>query len=323
MKSRLIFAVILAAIVAPFGAGAQPAPAFPSRTIHVITPVTPGGSPDVLARLLAEELQKKWGQPLVVENKPGVSGNLGAGYVARSAPDGYTWLVAPNNVMVMNPHLIKTSQPAKDLAPVAMVVKTPFVLVVNSSVPAKSVKELIALAKARPGELNFGSPGSGQPQHIAGELFNSLAGTKMVHVPYRGAMPAVADLLAGRIQVWFGAVNTLLPHIQAGTIRVLGSLGSKRYASFPDIPTVAESGLPGFDVDIWVAAMVPEGVPSDIVAKIQSGLSDVMSRPQVRERLAQQGLEAVTGTTDELRKLIEVDYARYGKLIQEMGIQAE
>jgi tripartite-type tricarboxylate transporter receptor subunit TctC len=307
----------------PAVALAQSAATFPSRVIHVVTPVTPGGSPDVLARVIAQKLQETWGQPLVVENRPGVGGNLGAEYVSKSAPDGYTWLLAPNNVMVMNPHLISASSPAKDLAPVAMVAQTPFVLVVHSSVPANSVKELIALAKAKPGTLNFGSPGSGQPQHLGGELFNALAGTDIVHVPYRGAVPAVTDLLAGRIQVWFGSVNTLLPHIKAGKLRVLGALSSKRYRSFPDIPTVAESGVPGFDLDVWLAAMVPAGVPADIVAKIRSGLVTVLSQPDVRERLAQQGLEAAPSTTAELRALIQADYARYGKLVRDAGIKAE
>lgn len=323
MKTRLISTFAFLAALLPIAAGAQSPDTYPARMVHVVTPVTPGGSPDVLARTIAQELQEMWGQPFVVENRPGVGGNLGAEYVSKSAPDGYTLLVAPNNVMVMNPHLIKTSSPAKDLAPIAMVGKTPFVLVVHSSVAANSVKELIALDKEKPGALNFGSPGTGQPQHLAGELFNAMTGTKMTHVPYRGAVPAVTDLLAGRIQVWFGAVNTLLPHIKAGKIKVLGALSSERYRTFPDIPTVAESGVPGFDVDVWLAAMAPAGVPANIVARIQTGLSTVLSRPSVRERLAQQGLEAATGTTEELRKLIAADYARYGKLVQEAGIQAE
>jgi len=305
-------------------AAAQSAASFPSRTIRFVVPLTPGGSPDVMARVIAQQLQEVWNQPIVVENRPGSGGNIGAEAVIKSAPDGYTWLLAPHNVMVANPYLMKTAwDPLKDLAPVTMVAKVPFVLVVHPSIPAHSVKELIAYAKANPGKLNYGSSGTGQPQHLAGELFNSMAGVKMIHVPYKGAVPAVTDLLAGRIQVWFGAINTLLPHIKAGTLRVLGAVPAKRYASFPDIPTIAESGLPGYDMDVWLSVMVPTGVPADIVAKMHDGIVKALALPEVRAKLAQQGIEAATDTPQELATLIREDHARYGKIIHDAGITAE
>jgi tripartite-type tricarboxylate transporter receptor subunit TctC len=305
-------------------AAAQSAASFPSKTIRFIVPLTPGGSPDVMARTIGQRLQDVWGQPIVVENRPGGGGNIGAEAVIKSPADGYTWLLAPHNVMVTNPYFTKTPwDPLKDLAPVSVVAKVPFMLVVHPSVQANSVKELIALAKANPGKLNYGSSGTGQPQHLGGELFNSLAGTQIVHVPYKGAVPAVTDLLAGRIQVWIGAINTLLPHIKAGSLRVLGAVPSKRYASFPDIPTIAEAGLPGYDMDVWLATMVPTGVPADIIAKIQAEIAKTLAQPEIREKLAQQGIEASSSTTAELATLIREDYARYGKLIKDAGIKAD
>ncbi len=324
MVTSILRALLALLLLLAVPAWAQTAAGFPSKPIRFIVPLTPGGSPDVMARTIAQRLQEVWGQPVVVENRPGGGGNIGAEAVAKSAPDGYTWLLAPHNVMVTNPYFSKTAwDPLKDLAPVTVVAKVPFMLVVHPSVQANSVQELIALAKAKPGSLNYGSSGTGQPQHLGGELLNSLAGTHMVHVPYKGAVPAVTDLLAGRIQVWIGAINTLLPHIKAGTLRVLGAVPSKRYASFPDIPTIAESGVPGYDMDVWLATMVPAGVPADIVAKIQADIAKTLALPGIREKLAQQGIEAASSTPAELAVLIREDYARYGKLIKDAGIKGE
>jgi len=326
MNARIasVFTLLVALISAAGPATAQTAASFPSRSIRFVVPLTPGGSPDVMARTIAQRLQDVWGQPIVVENRPGGGGNIGAEAVIKSPADGYTWLLAPHNVMVTNSYFTKTSwDPLKDLAPVTVVAKVPFMLVVHPSVDANSVKELIALAKAKPASLNYGSSGTGQPQHLGGELFNSLAGTQIIHVPYKGAVPAVTDLLAGRIQVWIGAINTLLPHIKAGKLRVLGAVPSKRYASFPDIPTIAEAGLPGYDMDVWLATMVPTGVPADIIAKIQSEIAKALALPDIKERLAHQGIEATSSTTAELATLIREDYARYGKLIKDAGIKGE
>ncbi len=317
--------ITLAALWTAAGpAAAQSAATFPSRAIKFIVPLTPGGSPDVMARTIGQRLQEVWGQPIVVENRPGGSMNIAAELVVKSPADGYTWLLAPHNLMVSNPYLIKMPlDPHKDLAPVTIVAKVPFVLVVHPSVAATSVRELVALAKANPGKLNYGSSGTGQPQHLAMELFNSLTGTQIVHIPYKGAVPAVTDLLAGRIQVWIGAINTLLPHVKAGTLRVLGAVPSKRYVSFPDIPTIAEAGVPGYDMDVWLALMVPAGVPSDIIAKIQAETARALALPDVRAKLDQQGIEAATNTSQELATLIREDSARYARIIREAGIKGE
>lgn len=326
MTKRMLraLALLIALFAVPGIAAAQSAAGFPSRAVKFIVPLTPGGSPDVMARTIAQRLQETWGQPIVVENRPGGSMNIAAEIVVKSPADGYTWLLAPHNLMVSNPYLVKMPlDPLKDLAPVTLVAKVPFVLVVHPSVAANSVKELIALAKANPGKLNYGSSGTGQPQHLAMELFNSLAGTQIVHIPYKGAVPAVTDLLAGRIQVWIGSVNTLLPHIKAGSLRVLGAVPSKRYVSFPDIPTIAESGVPGYDMDVWLALMVPTGVPTDIIAKIQAETAKALAVPEIRAKLDQQGIEAATNTPQELAVLIREDNARYAKLIKDAGIKGE
>src|ERR1700752_2567482 len=239
---------------------------FPERAIRIIVPLTPGGSPDTIARSIAAGLQSVWPQPVVVENRPGGSQNIGADVVAKSPPDGYTWLLAPDNVFSVNPYLTKPPfDPLTDLAPVTQVARIAFLLVVPQSLPVNSVPELIAYAKTHPGELNHGSSGNGSPQHLGAVLFQSLTGTKMNHVPYKGAAPAVADLLPGRIQVWLGAANTLLPHIKDGKVKLLGSTAPRRFASLPDTPPIAEAGVPGYALDPWLGLFVPARTPQDIV----------------------------------------------------------
>src|SRR5688572_26662595 len=233
------------------------AQSFPERPVRIIVPLTPGGSPDTIARAIAQGLQGVWTKPAVIDNRTSGSQNIGSDLVAKSAPDGYTWLLAPDNVFSVNPHLGKQPfDPLNDLIPVTQVARIQFLLVVNPDVPAKSVQELIALAKAKPGELNFGSSGNGSPQHLGATMFQVLTGTKMNHVPYKGAAPAVADLLPGRIQVWIGAANTLLPHIKDGRLRLLG-----------DTPTIAQT-VPGYSLDPWLGLFVPAKTPQDVVMKI-------------------------------------------------------
>src|SRR5437762_11603831 len=234
------------------------AQAFPDRALKIIVPLPPGGSPDTIARTLAQYLQEAWKQPVVVENRTGGSQNIGAEAVAKSAADGYTWLLAPDNVFVINPYIAKATSfdPLTDLVPVTEVARIYFLLVVPSSSAANSVRELIAYAKAHPGELNFGSSGSGSPQRLSAELFQLMAGIKMNHVPYKGAAPAVADLLAGRIQMWIGAANSLLPHIREGRLKLLGSTAPQRSVNLPDTPAIGET-LPGFAVDTWLGIFMP------------------------------------------------------------------
>jgi tripartite-type tricarboxylate transporter receptor subunit TctC len=297
---------------------------FPERPVRLIVALPPGGSPDLIARTIAQGLQGVWPHPVVVENRPGASQNIASELVANSPPDGYTWLDAPDNVFAVNPHLGKQSfDPLVDLAPVTLLARIQFLLVVHPSVPANSVSELIAYAKAKPGELNFGSSGTGSPQFLGGTLLTQLSGTKMNHVPYKGAAPAVADLLAGRIQVWIGAANSLLPHIRAGKLRVLGTAASQRFDQLPDVPTVAEAGVPGFALYPWIGLFVPGKTPPEVIAKINAETSRILALPDVRARLVPQGIDLATGSPADLAKLIREDHARWGKVIRDAGVKAE
>jgi len=297
---------------------------FPDRPVKIIVPLPPGGSPDTIARTLATHVQTAWGQPFVVENRTGGSQNIGADAVAKSPPDGYTWLLAPDNVFVINPYIAKATSfdPLSDLAPVTEVARIHFLLAVPSSLPVNSVRELIAYAKAHPGELNFGSSGNGSPQRLMTELFQLTAGIKMNHVPYKGAAPAVADLMAGRIQVWIGAPNSLLPHVKEGRLKGLGTTAAERLAYISDIPSIAET-LPGYAADTWLGVFVAAKTPGDIVKKINTEIARVLGNPEVKAKLEPQGIELVTNSPAELAKLIHADYAKWGKVIKEANIRGE
>ena len=296
---------------------------FPERPVRLVVPLPPGGSPDTIARTLAQGVQGVWTQPIVVENRTGGSQNIGSDVVAKSAPDGYTWLLAPDNVFVTNPYLAKGPfDPHHDLAPVTLLARIQFLLVVHPSVPAKSVQELVAYAKAHPGELNFGSSGTGSPQHLGGLLLQQLAGIKMNHVPYKGAAPAVADLLAGRIQVWIGAANSLLPHIRDGKLKLLGSTASARFANLGNTPAIAET-LPGFNVDPWLGIFMPAKVPADLLKKVNGEIARVLALPEVKAKLAPQGIELVTQPADEFARFVKLDHEKWGKVIKEAGIRGE
>jgi tripartite-type tricarboxylate transporter receptor subunit TctC len=314
----------LAAGVLALSASFAAAQGFPDRPVRLIVALPPGGSPDLIARTIAQGVQGVWPHPVVVENRPGASQNIASELVANSPPDGYTWLDAPDNVFVVNPHLGKQSfDPLADLAPVTLLARIQFLLVVHPSVPANSVPELIAYAKSRPGELNFGSSGAGSPQFLGGTLLTQLSGTKMNHVPYKGAAPAVADLLAGRIQVWIGAANSLLPHIRAGKLRVLGTAAPQRFDQLSDVPTVAEAGVPGFALYPWIGLFVPAKTPREVIAKVNAEVSRILALPDVRARLVPQGIDLSTGSPEALAKLIREDHARWGKVIRDAGVKAE
>ena len=311
----------LALALAPLFAWAQ---GFPERAVRIIVPLTPGGSPDTIARAIAQGLQGVWPQPVVVENRPGGSQNIGADLVAKSPPDGYTWLLAPDNVFSVNPYLTRPPfDPLADLAPVTQVARIAFLLVVPSTLPVGSVQELVSYARAHPGELNHGSSGNGSPQHLGAVMFQSLTGTKMNHVPYKGAAPAVADLLPGRIQVWIGAANTLLPHIKDGKLKLLGSTAPQRFASLPDTPTIAEAGVPGYALDPWLGLFVPAKVPPDIVTRINAEVVKILGGPELRARLSAQGIELVTNSPAEFARFIHEDNAKWGKIIKDAGIKGD
>jgi len=314
---------LLAGFVALFSALAS-AQGFPERPVRIIVPLPPGGSPDTIARTLAQGLQGVWSQPVVVENRTGGSQNIGADAVAKSAPDGHTWLLAPDNVFSVNAHIAKQPfDPFVDLAPVTLLARIQFLLVVHPDVPAKSVRELIAHAKAKPGQLNYGSSGIGSPQFLGGTLLQQMSGTKMNHVPYKGAAPAVADLLAGRIQIWVGAANSLLPHIRADKLRVLGTTAGQRFSVLPDTPTIAEAGLPGYALYPWLGMFVPAKTPPEIVARINAEIGRILNSAEVKAKLVPQGMDIATGSPEELARVIREDDARWGKVIRDAGIKPE
>ena len=312
------------ALLAAVFASASIAQTFPDRPVKIIVPLPPGGSPDTIARTLAQNLQDTWKQPMVVENRTGGSQNIGADAVAKSAPDGYTWLLAPDNVFVTNPYIAKatTFDPLTDLQPVTEVARIQFLLVVPSSLPVNSVQELIAYAKARPNELNFGSSGNGSPQHLSSAMLQLLGGIKMNHVPYKGAAPAIQDLLPGRIQVWIGAANSLLPHIRDGKLKLLGSTAPQRFANLGNTPAIGET-LPGFAVDPWLGIFMPAKVPADVLKKVNAEIARVLGREDVKAKLAPQGIELVTQSPEEFTKFIRADYDKWGKVIRDAGIKGE
>ena len=296
---------------------------FPERPVRIIVPLTPGGSPDTIARAIAQGLQGVWSQPAVVENRTGGSQNIGSDLVAKSAPDGYTWLLAPDNVFSVNPYLGKQPfDPLVDLTPVTQVARIQFLLVVNPAVPANSVAELVAYARAKPGELNFGSSGNGSPQHLGSTMLQLLTGTKMNHVPYKGAAPAIADLLPGRIQVWIGAANTILPHVKDNKLRLLASSAAERFPNLGNVPTIGET-VPGYALDPWLGLFVPAKTPPDIVARIHGEVVKILNSPDLKARLGPQGIELTTNSPAEFAKFIREDNAKWGRIIKEAGIKGD
>lgn len=321
-KQNIPGVLVAAALLLP--AGVALAQDYPGRPVRFVVPLPPGGSPDLTARTIANGLSGVWPYQIVVDNRPGANHNLAAELVAKSAPDGYTWLLTTDNILTVNPHLGKTPfDPFRDFTFVMQLARFQFVLVVHPSVPVKSVQELVALAKSRPGVLNYGSSGNGSPQHLGTAMLMHIAGIQMTHVPYKGAAPAIVDLIPGRIQVWIGAANSLLPFIKDGRLRLLASAGSRRYPSLPDIQTVAEAGVPGFALDVSAGLTMPAGVAATIVAKVNADLTRVLNTPDVKARLAPQGIEVATTSPPEYARLIREDNARWGKIIRQAGIKAD
>src|SRR5437868_13820700 len=295
---KLLF---LLSFAVPLFAAAQ---GFPERPVRIIVPLPPGGSPDTLARTLAQALPAAWSQPVVVENRTGGSQNIGADLVAKSAPDGYTWLLAPDNVFSVNPYLSKQSfDPLADLAPVTQVARIQFLLVVHPSVQAKSVQELVAYAKAHPGELNYGSSGNGSPQHLGALLLERLSATQMNHVPYKGAAPVIADLVPGRIQLFIGAANQLLPHVREGRLRLLASSAAQRFATLGDVPAISET-VPGYALDPWLGLFMPAKTPPEIVGRVSTEVGKVLNGPDLKARLASQGIEVVTNAPSDFARFV-------------------
>ena len=316
---------LLCAAVLAVSATPALAQIYPSKPIKILVPFTPGGSNDVLARVVGQKLGDAWQQPVVVENRPGAAGHIGAEAAAKSAPDGYTLFVAPNDLLTIAPALYAKLpfDPVKDFAPVALLGALPIVLVVNASSPIMSVKELIAAGKAKPDSLSYASSGGGTPQHVSAEMFKLMTGTPMVHVPYKGTGPAMADLLGGQVQVLFSPINSAIPHIKSGKLRALAVASEQRISYLPEVPTMIEAGLPGYKNDIWIALLAPAGTPKDIVHKINREVNAILRQPDVRENLTAQGIEAVMATPAELGALIASDTPRWAKIIKESGLKLQ
>ncbi|MES2562841.1 MAG: tripartite tricarboxylate transporter substrate binding protein [Pseudomonadota bacterium] len=296
---------------------------YPTRAVRFITPFPPGGSLDPLTRMSAQKLSEKWGQPTVVENRPGGNSIIGTHAVAKAAPDGYTILVA-GTPHVINPSLFPTPYDAlKDFAPIATIARSRQILVVHPSLPVASLKELIALAKARPGELNYASSGTGNTNHLAGELLCALAGIRMQHIPYKGAGPAIIDLIGGRLHLSFHVTISVIPHIKSGRLKPLAISGETRAAALPQVPTMAEAGLPKFEMSGWTGMFSPAGTPKSIIDKISSDMAGVLALPDIVEKLGNEALEPFISNPEQFAALLRSDMARFAKLIKDANIKVE
>ncbi|OGA51740.1 MAG: hypothetical protein A3F74_21925 [Betaproteobacteria bacterium RIFCSPLOWO2_12_FULL_62_58] len=297
---------------------------YPNKSIRVIVPVAPGGGTDFIARLIGQKLSEAWGQPVIVDNRPGGAGNLGVEIAAKAAPDGYT-LVIPITSFPINPSLYSKLpfDTVRDFAPVTLVASAPLLLVVNPKTQANSVKDLIALAKVKPGELNYANSGSGTTAHLAGELFKRMAGVDIVSIAYKGGGPAVVDLMAGNVQIYFSTIPAALPQVKAGRLRALAVTSGKRVNEIRDIPTVSESGLPGFEVVAWFGMFAPGKTPQPIVKKLNGVVVGILGMPDVREKMSGQGLIPGGNTSEELGVFLKAEIAKWSKLIKEANIRIE
>jgi tripartite-type tricarboxylate transporter receptor subunit TctC len=318
-------AALLAVLVAAFPGGAAVAQAYPSKPVRLIVPFAAGGGNDAVARLVGKRLADSLGQPVLVDNRPGAGGVVGAELAAKSAPDGYTLFLGGVGSHAINPNLHRKLpyDPVRDFAPVALLAQAPLVLVVHPSVPARDIAEFIAYARANPGRLNFASNGNGSSSQLAAVMFDTMAGVDMVHVPYKGLSPALADLLSGQVQLMFSSVVAILPHIKAGKLRGLATTGAKRLASLPELPTIAESGLPGYEASSWYGILAPAGTPRDIVARLNAELGKALDQPEVRASLIAEGAEPAGGSPEAFAAHIRSEMERLGKLIRDANIRLE
>ena len=316
---RWWFAVI--ALVAAAAAHAQ----YPSKAIRFVVPFPPGGPLDIVARSIGQDLNRAFGQPVLVDNRPGAGGNIGADIVAKSPPDGHTILMGAVSTHAINVWLYKSLpyDPVKDFAPVTLVTSVPNVLVVHPSVPARNVRELISIAKARKGELNFASGSTGSAGHLAGELFRTMAGVDIVHIPYTGAAPAVTDLLAGHVTLMFDNLASGLPNIKAGRVRALAVTTLKRSPFLPELPTISESGLRGFDIGTWFGVFAPAGTPREVVTRLNAEISRVLQTPVMKERLATLGAEPMPNSPEAFAAFVKAEMAKYAQIVRASGAKVD
>ena len=316
-RHALCVAVLLSAV----SAGAQD---YPARPVRMVVPYAPGGPVDIVARITANKLSESLGQQFVVDNRAGAGGNIALEVVARSTPDGYTLLVGANGTNAINPSLYKNMpvDPGRDLAPISMVASSAMILVVHPSLPASNVKELIALARAKPGAVTCASSGSGSTAHLSGELFKSMARIDLLHVPYKGAAPALTDLVGGQVQSMITGVSSTLPYVKAGRLKALGVSSEKRQPLLPDVPSIAEQ-LPGYEVNTWYGVFAPAGAPRPLVDKLNRTLVQIFGTPDAQARLAAVGADAHTNTPDQFAQAIARERAKWAKIVKESGARAE
>ncbi len=318
---RIVSLIVALALAGPV-AGAQ-LERYPSKPIRIVVPFTPGGSNDLLGRIVAQKLNEAWGQPVIIDNRPGAGSTIGIELVVRAPPDGYTLLTTSGGIAI-NVSLYRLPfNPVTDLAPVALLAQMPYLLAVHPSLPARSTRDLISLAKAQPGKLVFSSSGAGTSSHLAMEMFKSLAKIDVLHVPYKGGGPAVNALAGGEVQMTFNVITGTLPHARAGRIRALAVSSAARVEIAPELPTVAESGLPGFEAIAWYNLFAPAGTPRGIVNRINAEVNRLLAQPEVRERLLALGVVPFTGTPQALGDYLKLEVVRWAKVIKDAGIKLE
>jgi len=304
---------------------AQTAAAYPDKSVRLVVPFAAGGALDVVARIVGQKLTETWGRQIVIDNRLGAGGNIGAEFVAKAPADGYTLLMSSVTTQAINMSLL--AKPpydfVRDYAPVALVASAPLALVIHASLPAKSVKEFIALAKAHPGELNYFSSGTGTGTHLAAVIFDQLAGVQTTHVPYKGGAQGLGDLLSGQVQFAMSTIGLVEPHVQTGRLRLLGVGSVKRYTRLPQIPTIAESGVKGYEAEQWYGVVGPAGTPAAIVNKLAAEIKTIVANPDVRERFYSQGIEPVYATPEEFAVYIKASVAKYAKVIKTLGLKVE
>ncbi len=318
-RRALVFGLVVAGFVA--SASAQTGAPYPSKPIKIVVPFPPGGTTDVLARMLAQRMSSAWGQPVLVENKAGAGATLGADFVAKSPGDGYTLLMgAAHHTIAQQVYSKLPYHFGRDFAPVSVIAMVPNMIVVHAAVPARTIEEFVALAKAQPGKLNYGTAGAGTAHHLIGEMFKLRAGVDLTHVPYKGSAPAVADLVGGQVQLMFDTVTSGLPQVKAGKTRALAVTTAKRSSAMPDVPSLAETVLPGFDVGTWFGIVAPAGTPSAVVEKIHSEIEKMVNAPDIRKQLVEMGAEPVGNTPVQMSAQIKSELATYEALVKQIKL---
>ena len=314
----------LAAVLLAASAGPASAQAWPSKPIRIVVSATPGGGVDTSTRIVGQGMGERWNQPVLIENRPGGGGAVAGDIVARSAPDGYTLkTISIGHAVLPSTHRNLSYDPERDLVPVSVMVNGPNVLVVHPSLPVRSVKELVALARSKPGELLYASSGNAGPPHMAMELLRMLAGIDLVHVPYKGTGPGMADLVAGRVSMTFASVISVRQHVESGRLRLLATSGAKRSASIPDVPTMAEAGVPGYAVDVWYAMFAPSATPRDILQTLNTEVARILNQPAIRAKLAAQGMEPVAESLERTAAYIRAETAKWARVVKAAKISVE